>query len=146
MRVVEKSIDVNAPIGIAYSQWSRFENLPKFMRGVVDVTRLDDERMVWRVEVGGRIEEQEIEIVGMIPCESIAWRSTSGATSSWLVDFERLEPNRTRVVLHRSYDPEDAVGNTGDSTAASSSRLPFHDVASARIQADLQRFKEFIES
>ena len=73
-------------------------------------------------------------------------RSTSGATSSWLVDFERLEPNRTRVVLHRSYDPEDAVGNTGDSTDASSSRLPFHDVASARIEADLQRFKEFIES
>ena len=43
---VERSIEVEVPVQMAYDQWSRFEEFPRFMSGVEEVRRVDDQLAV----------------------------------------------------------------------------------------------------
>jgi uncharacterized membrane protein len=54
MGSVTKSIDVNVPVSTAYNQWTQFESFPQFMEGVKEVRQLDNQRLHWRAEVGGK--------------------------------------------------------------------------------------------
>lgn len=42
MTTIEKSIDVEVPVTVAYNQWTQFEEFPQFMEGVEEVRQLDD--------------------------------------------------------------------------------------------------------
>ena len=78
MSTVEKFVDVNVPVRVAYDQWTQFRDFPKFMEGVRKVEQLDDKRMHWVVEIGGKTEQYDAEITEQVPDQRIAWRSTSG--------------------------------------------------------------------
>ena len=78
MATVSKTIEVPVPTREAYNQWTQFESFPEFMEGVKEVRQLDDKRLHWRAEVGGKEEEWDAEITEQIPDTRIAWRSTSG--------------------------------------------------------------------
>jgi uncharacterized membrane protein len=132
---IEQSIDVSVPVSTTYNQWTQFEDFPHFMEGVREVRQLDDRRLRWRVDVGGKEKTWEAEITEQIPDARVAWQSTSGAKNVGVVTFHRLSPEKTRVMLQLEYDPEGVVENIGDAVG----------VASARVRGDLQRFKEFIE-
>ena len=136
MSTVEKYVDVNVPVRAAYDQWTQFESFPKFMEGVQRVDQLDDRRMHWCVEIGGKTEEYDAQITEQIPDQRIAWRSTSGPQNSGVVSFHPLDARRTRVMLQMEYEPEGIVENAGDKLG----------VVSMRLQGDLNRFKKFIES
>ncbi len=135
MSNIEQSIDVNVPVSTAYNQWTQFEDFPRFMEGVQEVRQLDDRRLVWRAEIGGREKTWEAEITEQIPDARVAWRSVGGTRNAGVVTFHRLGPDVTRVMLQLDYEPEGVVENLGDAVG----------VASARVRGDLQRFKEFIE-
>jgi uncharacterized membrane protein len=135
MKTIEKSIIVNVPLRTVYNQWTQFEEFPLFMEGVKEVRQLDDKRLQWRAEIGGKTEEWEAEIFQQIPDERIAWRSTSGAKNSGRVIFAPVEVDETKIFLQLHYEPEGAAENIGDA-------LGF---ISARVAGDLQRFKTFIE-
>ena len=79
MATIERSVTVDVPVTTAYNQWTQFEEFPRFMEGVREVTQLDDKRLRWRAEVGGREKEWEAEITEQIPDDRIAWRSRDGA-------------------------------------------------------------------
>ena len=136
MSTVEKFVDVNVPIRVAYDQWTQFEDFPKFMEGVRKVEQLDDKRMHWVVEIAGKTEEYDAEITDQVPDQRIAWRSTSGPNNSGVVSFHPLDANRTRVLLEMEYEPRGAVENVGDMLG----------VVSMRLKGDLDRFKKFIEA
>ena len=136
MSTAEKHVDVNVPVRVAYDQWTQFESFPKFMEGVRRVDQLDDRRLHWCVEIGGKVEEYDAQITEQVPDQRIAWRSTSGAKNSGMVSFHPLDANRTRVMLQMEYEPEGFVENAGDKLG----------VVSMRLQGDLDRFKKFIES
>src|SRR3984957_4137042 len=57
MSTVQKSIDVNVPVSTAYNQWTQFEEFPRFMEGVKSVRQLDDKRMHWKTEIGGKEQD-----------------------------------------------------------------------------------------
>jgi uncharacterized membrane protein len=133
---IEKSIDVNVPVRTAYNQWTQFEEFPRFMEGVKQVRQLDDKRLHWRAEVGGKEVEWTAEITQQEPDRKIGWRSTSGNANAGSVTFEPLGPNQTRVTLRLEYEPEGAVEKTGSAIG----------VVTARVAGDLKRFKEFIET
>jgi uncharacterized membrane protein len=135
MEVIEKSIEVNVPVGVAYNQWTQFEEFPMFMEGVKEVHQEGDRRLHWRAEIGGREKQWDAEIFEQIPDQRIAWRSISGAKNSGMVNFSPLGPDRTLVSLRLSYDPEGAVEKVGDALG----------LVTARILGDLNRFKDFIE-
>ncbi|MBA2251936.1 MAG: SRPBCC family protein [Nitrospirales bacterium] len=136
MSTIEKSIEVNIPVRIAYNQWTQFEEFPQFMEGVKQVKQLDDKRLLWRAEIAGKEKEWEAEITEQIPDKRIAWRSRSGAPNAGVVTFHNISPTTTKVMLQLEYDPETVVEKVGDAVG----------IVSQRVEGDLQRFKEFIES
>lgn len=135
METIEKTIEVDAPVSTVYNQWTQFEDFPKFMEGVDEVRQLDDRRMHWKADIGGKSKEWDAEIFEQIPDQRIAWRSMGGAMNSGMVNFEQLGANRTRIALRLNYEPEGFVENAGD----------FLGVVGRRVQGDLERFKQFIQ-
>ena len=136
MAQVEKAIEVSVPVSTAYNQWTQFEEFPNFMEGIESVTQLDDARLHWVGNVGGRDKEWYARITEQIPDERIAWTTEGGVYNAGVVTFHRLAPEQTRVMLQMDYDPDGFVESVGDA-------LGF---VSRRIEGDLDKFKEFIEN
>jgi uncharacterized membrane protein len=136
MANIEKSIDVEVPVRTAYNQWTQFEEFPSFMEGVTSVTQLDDRRLRWQANIGGKDKEWTSEITEQRPDERVAWKSTSGARNAGVVTFHRLADRKTRVMLQLEYDPEGMVENVGDAVG----------LVTARVTRDLTRFKDYIET
>ncbi len=135
MARVEKSIVVDVPLSTAYNQWTQFEEFPNFMEGVHEVTQLDDQRLHWRAEVGGREKEWTAEIREQVPDERITWSAVDGPQNAGIVRFEPAGPEGTVVHLEMSYSPEGFLESAGD-------HLGF---MSRRVEGDLERFRKFIE-
>jgi uncharacterized membrane protein len=136
MAKIEKSIEVNAPVRTVYNQWTQFEEFPRFMEGVREVRQLDNKRLYWRAEISGKEKEWNAEIADQVPDQHIAWHSTTGSRNAGRVSFQQLDNNRTRITLIMDYEPESAAENVGD----------LFGIVSGRVEGDLKRFKEFIES
>ena len=136
MPTVEKSIDIEVPVRTAYNQWTQFETFPRFMEGVKEVHQLDDKRLHWVAEIGGKKEEWDAEITEQTPDQRIAWTSRSGDQNAGVVSFHRLSDDKTRVMLQLDYEPKGVVESAGSAIG----------VVDRRIEGDLERFKEFIES
>jgi uncharacterized membrane protein len=135
MATIEQSIEANAPLRTVYNQWTQFEDFPRFMEGVKEVTQLDDKRLHWRAVIGGKEKEWDAEIAEQRPDERIAWTSRNGPWNAGVVTFHRLDDSRTKVMLQIDYEPQGVVENVADALG----------VVRARVKGDLERFKEFIE-
>jgi uncharacterized membrane protein len=136
MESIEKSIEVDAPVHKVYNQWTQFEDFPKFMEGVEDVKQVDNKRLHWVADIAGKRKEWDAEIFEQVPDQRIAWRSASGTRNSGMVMFTPLGDNKTKVTLKLNYEPEGATEHLGD-------MLGF---VGRRVEGDLKRFKEFIQT
>ena len=136
MASVTKSIDVNVPIQTAYNQWTQFEDFPHFMEGVKSVKQLDNTHVHWVAEIAGVEKEWDAEITEQHPDERVAWKSISGPQHAGVVTFHRLNDDTTRVTLQMEVDPEGAIENIGVAIGA----------LDRRVEGDLHRFKQFLES
>ena len=133
---VESSIEVDVPVSVAYNQWTQFEDFPKFMENVREVKQLDAKRLYWRAEIGGKQKEWTAEIAEQRPDQVIAWHSTSGARNAGRVSFQPIANNRTRITLQLDYEPEGPIESAAD----------WMGLVKSKVEGDLERFKEFIES
>ena len=136
METIEKTIEIEAPVNKVYNQWTQFEEFPRFMEGVEQVKQIDNKHLHWVAEIAGKKKEWDAEITVQIPDQRIAWQSTSGVTNAGTVNFKPKDQEHTVVSLKMSYQPEGAVENVGDA-------LGF---LSRRVEGDLKRFKEFIQT
>ncbi|HEY7321701.1 MAG TPA: SRPBCC family protein [Candidatus Binatia bacterium] len=135
METIKKSIEVERPLNMVYNQWTQFEEFPRFMDGVKKVTQLDDQRLHWEAEIGGKKREWDARITDQIPDHLIAWQSEGGEYTSGAVEFAALSPTRTRIDLRLIYDPQGFIESAGDAVG----------LVSGKVEGDLQRFKNFIE-
>jgi uncharacterized membrane protein len=87
------------------------------------------------VEVGGKREEWDAEIVDQQPDRVIAWRSTEGLVNSGRVEFMPTSEG-TRVKVAMEYEPEGFKVSAG----------ALLGVDGAQVEDDLERFKELIEN
>jgi uncharacterized membrane protein len=133
---VDASIEVNVPVQVAYNQWTQFEEFPRFMEGVKEVRQLDERTLEWHAEIAGNDETWRAEITEQEPDQRIAWTSIDGARNAGVVTFHRLDENTTRVMLQMDFEPDSTTEQIGDALG----------IPERRIQGDLERFKEFIES
>ena len=133
---VSRSVLVNVPVSRAYNQWTQFEEFPRFMGGVQRVTQLDDDRLEWVAEIAGVRRQWQAKILEQVPDRKVAWAATEGATNAGSVTFEDLGGDQTSVSLFLEYEPEGIVEKAGDAV----------HLIERQAQADLDRFKEFIES
>jgi len=136
MEIIEKTVEIEAPVGKVYNQWTQFEKFPQFMEGVEKVEQLDDKHLHWVARIGGKQKEWDAEILEQVPDERIAWRSTTGAPNSGIVHFRPKDQSHTVMTLRMNYEPEGATETLGGSLG----------ILSRRIEGDLKRFRDFIES
>jgi uncharacterized membrane protein len=136
MSTIEQSIEVDAPVRTVYDQWTQFEEFPRFMEGIDEVKQLDATHLHWKASVGGKTNEWDAEITEQLPDKRVAWKSTSGTANAGVVTFRRLDEHRTKVLVQLDWEPDGVVETLG-SAVGSDSR---------RVQGDLERFKELVES
>src|SRR4051794_18244313 len=60
---IEKSIEVDVPVRVAYNQWTQFEDFPLFMEGIKEVKQVSDKQTLWVAEVGFKEKSWEADIV-----------------------------------------------------------------------------------
>jgi uncharacterized membrane protein len=135
MAKIQKSIDVEVPVSIAYDQWTQFEEFPKFMEGVVEVRQTDDKHVQWTAEVGGERHSWVAEIVEQEPDRVIAWRAIDGVPNTGRVTFEPIE-NGARASVEMEYEPEGFKEKVG----------AFLGIDEGQVEDDLERFKDLVES
>jgi uncharacterized membrane protein len=136
MSVMCGAIEVDVPISAAYTQWARFEELPRFMQGIARVEQLGMWRLRWHAEVGGVTRTWDAEIVEQEPDRRIAWRSTSGTRNNGVVLFTPLSARRCRVSVEIDYQPDGVVEAIGAGLG----------VVDYCVERDLECFKRFLES
>jgi uncharacterized membrane protein len=135
MPSVTKSIDVSVPLSTAYNQWTQFEAFPNFMGGVDSITQTDATHSHWVTSVGGVTREFDTEITEQHPDERVAWKSTDGTTHAGVVTFHRLSDTETKVTVQLDWTAEGVVEKAGALVG----------VDDHQVNADLKRFKEYIE-
>jgi uncharacterized membrane protein len=132
---VERSVEVDRPIRAVYDQWTQFEQFPRFMSGVKEVTQLDDAHVQWHADIGGRDTQWDAEITEQILDERISWRSTSGDDNACTVRFEPLPGNRTLVRLVMGYEASGRADHRSDTLG----------LITSHIENTMQDFKSYIE-
>jgi uncharacterized membrane protein len=133
---ITESIDVDVPVATAYNQWTQFEDFPRFMEGVESVSQLDDTRLRWVAEIGGKRHEWTAEITEQKPDDRVAWRALEGHGNAGVVTFHRRSDNQTRITAQIEHEAEGLMESLGSALGADS----------RRVKGDLQRFKELVES
>lgn len=134
---IEESIEIDVPVEKAYEQWVRFEEFPKFMKGVLEVRRdsLSPDKLHWRAQVAGVEREWEAEIVEQAPNQRVAWRSIEGTRNAGVVTFHHLEDGRCKLMLQLDQESESPLEAAGDATG----------LLRRRVRGDLKRFRDFVE-
>ena len=79
---IEKSIEVEVPVAVAYNQGTQFEEFPQFMEGVEEVRQLDDKRLHWKASILGVTREWDAEIRSRTS-RSRGARSAGRRTTAW---------------------------------------------------------------
>jgi len=139
---VDRDVTIAKPVNEVYKFWRNLENLPRFMNHIDCVRVIDDRNSHWVVNgPAGMKVEWDAEIVNDIPNEVIGWRSLPGSQvdNGGSVRFQSLGEDSTIVRVSLQYNPP--AGTIGAKLA----RL-FGEDPSETIRADMQRFKELMET
>lgn len=138
---VTQSVIISRSPAEVYQFWRRLENLPRFMKRVKTVERIDDERSRWVVKgpAGSEIE-WTAKLLADRENEVISWESLPGADvqNAGSVWFESAGNGATEVrVILRYYPPTGRLG-------AAVAEL-FGEAPDQQLAEDLQRLKETLE-
>lgn len=136
----EKSIHIDAAPEEVYDLWNNYENFPRFMPHVVEVSDLGRRRSHWVVKGPGGTEfAWNAVLTEQSRPQRLAWRSEPGAEipQSGSIQFE---PHRggTHVTVRMSYTPPAGVIGHGLATLLGAD-------PKTRMDEDLARMKAFIE-
>ncbi|HZT92514.1 MAG TPA: SRPBCC family protein [Gaiellaceae bacterium] len=132
---VQRWTDVAVPVATAYEEWTNFEEFPKFMHRVLDVSRQGDDKVRWQEKIWFSKRDWEGRITERRKNDRIAWTTTSGMSHHGVVTFHRLDDNLTRVMVDMEFEPNGMIEKMA-------SGLRFVKRA---VEADLARFKAHCE-
>jgi uncharacterized membrane protein len=127
INAAQQFVVVKAPVDRVYGQWSRIEDLPKFITSLRDVRKIDETHFSYTWHPNGHDQQGVFHIVLQIPGRRIAWRTISNGFMSGVVSFEPRSQRETEVTLRiRSiFDPPSL---------------------SRRVEEYLSNFKRLVES
>jgi uncharacterized membrane protein len=131
---VQQDLDIGVPLKTVYAHWTQFEDWPKFMHRVQQVTQEDDTHVSFKAKIWGISKEFKAEIIEQRDNELVKWRVTEGMTHNGIVTFHELGPRLTRVELNLDVEPGSLIEK-----AARGMR---HVKRAAR--ADMARFKAYV--
>jgi uncharacterized membrane protein len=90
---------VKASVDRVYEQWSRLEDLPKFVTPLREVRRIDNTHFSYSWHPNGSDQRGVFHIVLQIPRRRIAWRTIANGFMSGVVCFEPRSQQETEVTL-----------------------------------------------
>lgn len=132
------SVTVNAPVHQVYQLFTHFNDYPKFMSHIEEVTYYDANRSHWVAEVAGRHEWDAVN-TDWIADRQVGWRSTEGLKNSGRVRFRPVGEEKTLVEVLIAYDPPaGALGDLGEVLGAGKS-------LERALQEDLDNFARMVE-
>ena len=99
MNAARHLVVVKAPVDRVYEQWSRLEELPKFVTPLRKVQRIDETHFSYTWHPDGSHEKGVFHIILQVPGRRIAWRSMSNGFMSGVVSFEPRSQEETEVTL-----------------------------------------------
>lgn len=134
MSTVRESIDVAVPVHIAYERLCHFEDYPRFMEGVHEVTQVSDDMAHWIMEVDGQTTEFNARVTEL-PDELVAWQSIDGPRIAEKMMFQELSEDRTRIVCELELDIAAYLPNDAQA----------EDMLDRRLKADLTGLKRYVE-
>ncbi|MBV9708269.1 MAG: SRPBCC family protein [Chloroflexi bacterium] len=132
------SVEVNAPVHQVYALFTHFNDFPKFMSFVKEVTYYDEQRSHWVAQIMGTREWDAVN-EEWIPDRQVAWRSTSGLQHRGRVEFSAMAENRTVVDVYLSYTPPAGILGELVDRAGIDSRFD------ETLQRDLEHFAQMVE-
>ena len=129
---------VNAPVHQVYSMFTHFNDFPKFMGFVKEVTYYDNQRSHWVADMAGQHEWDAVN-ENWIPDRQIGWHSTNGLENFGKVTFEPTNQNQTKVDVYVNYNPPAGVlGDLGEN-------LGVGNRFDTRLQEDLNHFARMVD-
>lgn len=132
------AVTVNAPVHQVYSLFTHFNDFPKFMSFVKEVTYYDDQRSHWVAEVVGQHQWDAVN-ENWVEDQQIAWRSYNGLENTGKVVFQPTGSDQTHVDVYVDYDPPAGVlGDIGEKLGAGSR---FQN----NLQHDLDNFARMVD-
>jgi len=135
----QASVTIDAPVEQVYALFSHFNDFPKFMHFVKEVTYYDDQRSHWVADISGR-HEWDAENENWIPNQEIGWHSYNGLKNAGRVTFKAQGPNQTLVDVYLSYDPPlGPLGQVGEN-------LGVGQHFQSALQEDLDHFARMVQS
>ncbi len=142
MQRAEASIIVGASVGEVYTVWRQFDNFPRFMNNVKEVTKKDGTGKLshWKVEGPfGYPVNFDAEMTTDEPNKRIGWNSRGDGTvtTSGQVTFTELGTGQTQIHVIMNWTPP--AGKVGE-VVANMTNDP-----QKQLEEDLARFKEMAE-
>lgn len=136
MSMVQQAIEVSAPLHTVYEQLSTFENYPRFMQGVEQVTRLGNDQTHWVMDMEGHHREFDATITERKLDERVSWSTVDGPLVAETLTLRPLGETRTQVIAQLEADiafllPSDRHGQ---------------ETLTRRLKSDLDTFKNLCES
>ncbi len=131
-------IEVDAPIDLVWSLWSDLEQMPRWMKWIESVKILEDNADLsrWQLATGGFEFTWLSRIVKLVPNQLIQWESVDGLPNRGAVRFyDRHDKSIVRLTI--AYAIPGWLGKLMDN-------LFLGKVVESTIQADLERFREYI--
>jgi uncharacterized membrane protein len=121
---IVESIEVGAPLRLAYDQWTQFRDFPSFMKKVENVDQAEDNKLNWKAQIFWSHRAWEATIVDQRPDERIVWRSKAEKGHvDGAVTFHELAPNLTKIVVVLEYHPQGLFEHTGNIWRAQGRRV-----------------------
>ncbi|MBG0566903.1 SRPBCC family protein [Actinoplanes sp. NEAU-A11] len=134
--MVQQAIEVSAPVHTVYEQLAAFENYPRFMTGVRQVTSVGADQTHWIMDVDGKRREFDAQIIERSPDERVSWSTMEGPLLAETITLRPMGETKTQVVAQLEADiaflmPSDRHGQ---------------ESLNRRLKADLTTFKGLVES
>jgi len=108
-----EAIEIDQPPRSVFSAWSRVEDFPRFMSSVRRTKRIDEERVMWDVDIEGRQIVWESFLLKSIPARRMRWTSAWGAPNSGEARFDALADGRTRLTVSIQFRPRNQLESLG---------------------------------
>ncbi len=132
------AVTVNAPVHQVYALFSHFNDFPKFMTFVKEVTYYDEQNSHWVANLAGRHEWDAVN-EQWIADRQIGWRSTRGLENTGRVTFQPVGANQTRIDVYVNYNPPAGVlGDIGENVGIGKR-------FDAALQEDLDHFARMVD-
>ncbi|MCW6035254.1 SRPBCC family protein [Spirulina subsalsa FACHB-351] len=131
-------VEVNAPMDLVWSLWSDLEQMPRWMKWIKSVAVLQDNPDLsrWQLEAGNLEFSWLSRILKVVPHQIIQWESVDGLPNRGAVRFyDRHDSSIVRLTV--AYAIPGFLGQLMDN-------LFLGRVVESTIQADLDRFREYI--